>query len=37
MIKTYKEIRKELEKYDKKNNLGEDGCLKRRNNCFDQN
>ncbi|MFA6325011.1 MAG: GTPase ObgE [Candidatus Paceibacterota bacterium] len=25
MIKKYKEIRKELEKYDKKNNLGEDG------------
>lgn len=25
MMKTYKEIRKELEKYDKKNKLGEDG------------
>jgi GTP-binding protein len=30
MIKIYKEIRKELEKYDKKNNLGEDGLSKKR-------
>ena len=29
MMKTYKEIRKELEKYDKKNNLGEDGLSKK--------
>lgn len=29
MIKVYKEIRKELEKYDKKNNLTEDGLAKK--------
>jgi len=29
MMKTYKEIRKELEKYDKKNNLGEEGLSKK--------
>jgi GTP-binding protein len=29
MMKTYKEIRKELEKYDKKNNLGDDGLSKK--------
>lgn len=29
MMKVYKEIRKELEKYDKKNNLGEDGLSKK--------
>ena len=29
MMKVYKEIRKELEKYDKKLNLGEDGLSKK--------
>lgn len=29
MMKTYKEIRKELERYDKKNKLGEDGLSKK--------
>lgn len=29
MMKVYKEIRKELEKYDKKNKLGEDGLAKK--------
>ncbi len=29
MLKTYKEIRKELEVYDKKNNLGDDGLSKK--------
>jgi GTP-binding protein len=29
MMKVYKEIRKELEKYDKKNNLGEDGLAQK--------
>ena len=29
MMKVYKEIRKELEKYDKKNNLGEDGLAEK--------
>ena len=29
MMKTYKEIRKELQKYDKKNDLGEDGISKK--------
>jgi GTPase involved in cell partitioning and DNA repair len=30
MIKAYKEIRKELEKYDKKLNLGEDGLASKK-------